>query len=492
MVPDTADVPARYALAFELAPVPLLLVDPDGVIRLTNTASEELFEYPAGALRGRAVEVLLPATTRDLHQRLRDEYREAPVDRQMGRGRDLAGVSSTGRTLPLELGLKPVRDADGVWVVVTCVDISARRAADLLQRTVLDASASAMIVVGQDGNIVLANRTGLDLFGYGEAELIGAPIERLVPDAIGDAHRVFRNSFFAATTPRPMGDGKTLHGRRRDGTTFRIEVALTPIDMDGSRAVLATIVDLADRIAAERALAAKETAEAQASHLTQLNSELTQFTYSVSHDLRAPFARIRGIADLCLSEPDGQLDTALHKDLQRIRDAGERGMATVDALLRLARIGVDELEPAAIDIESEVDTTWKSLFIRAPATLRLRTNFGHHAPLTCDQAAIRLILTNLLSNAIKFCNPADGAAEVAVSTHNDASQFVIVVADNGDGVPPEHRESIFGAFERLTNKPGDGLGLAIVRRLARRLQGDVTCDPVEKGAAFTVRLPLAS
>ncbi|MEO0421141.1 MAG: PAS domain S-box protein [Pseudomonadota bacterium] len=485
-----ATLAERYADLFALAPVPLVLVSPDGIIRMTNEHLDATFEYGQGELVGQPVERLLPPDDREHHPALRAAYHRVPVRRAMGQGRELRGRTRSGATIPLELALNPVEWEGERWALVTAIDISARKANESLAQTALEAAATATLMVRPDGEIVYANRQALLLFDYERSQMIGAPIEDLVPADVADRHHRYREGFLHEERSRAMGEGKQLHGRRRDGSEFRLEVALTPITWEGERMVLATVVDLAERLAIEREQAAREAAEAQARELRRLNDELTQFSYSASHDLKAPFASIQGMADVCLEDLNAQDEPSLRHNLRRIAEIAERSANKVEAVLRLATAGDEPLGRAAIDLEAVVQHLWRALPSNALSPSSLVLDIGHHAPFFCDREALMVVLHQLLANAVRF-RAHDRPSWVRVCSWQVRESIVITVNDNGVGIDGEQAEQMFQPFSRLHPRAGDGLGLALVRRYVQRMGGVVRARVVEEGITeVRVRLPL--
>lgn len=480
----------RYADVFALAPLPLVLVSPDGLIELANDAFEAMFEYERGELTGRAVECLLPPEHRDGHPALRLAYHRAPTKRAMGQGRELQGQTRSGRRIPLELGLNPVQWQGERWALVSAIDITVRKANESLAQTAFEAMESATLLVRDDGQIAHANRQALRLFRYERGELLGASVERLVPADVVDHHQRYRAGFFTEQKSRAMGEGKQLHGRRRDGSEFRLEVALTPIVWQGQAMALATIVDLSERLAAERTQAAREAAEAQARELRRLNDELTQFTWSASHDLKAPFASIQGMADICLEDLHAQDYSALRDDLQRIAGIAQRSAKKVEAVLRLASAGHEPLRRSELDLERLISEVWEALPTAQEDRPALVLDIAHEAPFSCDRDALVVVLQQLLANAVRFRTD-DLRSWVRVSSWQVRESIVIAVLDNGIGIDPGEAQRMFRPFARLDTRSGDGLGLALVQRYVQRLGGIVHASVVEDGVTqFRVQLPM--
>ncbi len=484
-------VAEQYQLAFALSPVPLLLVDAEGVIRLANREFEDMFEYPPGGLTGLAVEALVPAAARAAHPGLRAGFARHPAKRKMGHGRDLEGITRTGRPVPLQLGLEPVPVEGTVWALVSAIDVSTRRQGEALARATLEAAGTAMIMVAPGGAIVSANRAARELFGYAEEELVGAAVELLVPPELRAPHRGWRDGFLAASTARAMGAGQLIYGRHRDGSQFRLEVALTPVTAADRSLVLATIIDLTERLAKERALAAQRAAEAQAARLATLNDQLDRFAYSASHDLKAPLSTITGMLGLCLDDlARGELDEVA-ANLTMLLELSQRSARKVEGVLRLARIGHDPAQAAPIDLGGTVDRLWRQVTVNDPAPPRLECDLRLDGPFVCNPQAIEVVLENLLSNAAKYRDAGKPDPCVRVGARQARNWLELSVTDNGIGFPADQSEDVFGMFKKLTTRPGDGLGLAIVRQWAEALGGSIRGEGTPgAGAVFTLRLPM--
>ena len=250
-------VAKKYALAFDIAPVPMTLVSRTGEIVLASETFIELFEYQADELIGQNVDMLVPEAVRGHHPELRDAYHRVPTKRSMGAGRDLNGVSKSGAIIPLELGLEPILDEGEQFALVVAIDIRQRKAHERRLQKAMDAAASAMIMVDENTAIVFANRAATTLFGYDENELIGQPIELLVPDEFRRSHPVYTGSYMSDSTARMMGSGRDLFARCKDGHQIPVEITLTPVDSEDGRLVMSTIIDLSERVAAAEEVAQK-------------------------------------------------------------------------------------------------------------------------------------------------------------------------------------------------------------------------------------------
>ncbi|MGE0354040.1 MAG: PAS domain S-box protein [Gemmatimonadales bacterium] len=244
----------RLRAAIESSPSGLLMVDSDGTIVLVNRQVESLFGYTREELLGKPIDVLIPQRYRADHPGYRRGFMAAPRTRAMGQGRDLYGLHKNGTEIPVEIGLNPIVTAEGLFVVSSIVDIRARRRAEARFRAAVDSCPNGMIMTDDAGTILLVNREVERLFGYHRDELLGQPVEQLVPERFRRGHTGFRHAFLRAPEPRPMGAGRDLYGLRKDGTEVPVEIGLTPVTTDEGTFILSAVVDISARKEAELAL----------------------------------------------------------------------------------------------------------------------------------------------------------------------------------------------------------------------------------------------
>ena len=255
----------RFRLVVEAAPNAMVMVDRAGKIVMVNAQAERVFGYSRAELVGQPVEMLVPERLRSHHPELRKTFFADPQPRPMGAGRDLYGLKKDGSEFPVEIGLNPIETDEGTMVLSAIVDITARKAAELALREseqrfrlVVEAAPNAMVMIDRAGKIVMVNTQAERVFGYSRAELVGQPVEMLVPERFRSHHPELRKTFFADPQPRPMGAGRDLYGLKKDGSEFPVEIGLNPIETDEGTMVLSAIVDITARKAAELALRESE------------------------------------------------------------------------------------------------------------------------------------------------------------------------------------------------------------------------------------------
>ncbi|RCS43231.1 PAS domain-containing sensor histidine kinase [Bremerella cremea] len=472
----------QYKIDLEICPMPILLVASSGKIVRTNKRLEVLFGYAANELIGQTVEVLVPPEFREDHPDLRDAYFEVPTNRRMGTGRDLNGMRKDGTKIPVEIGLDPLEFDGEMMVMVSILDISERKKNEAMIRRALNAASSAMIQVGENGTIELVNESATLMFGYETNDLLGEPIEILVPERFRRKHTVYRTSYQSNRSTRNMGGGRELFGVRKDGSEFPVEIGLTPILESHGKSTMATIIDVTDRVAKERFI------EAKSKQLESLNQDLVQFAYSASHDLKAPLASIAGL--LGYAEADlkaGDLEE-VQCNLTRSRELADRLAKRIEDMLQLARSDMMNGDWVEIDIDARIQAAWSSL---PTDHTKLTTDYQHEDRFWSIPVRFDAIIENLMSNAIKYRDQARKNCLVNVRTWSEQDHFYLSIADNGIGIPKKHRERVFSLFQRIsdTDQPGSGLGLAITKKNVTQLGGTIVLEDDGGVTRFTVMLP---
>jgi PAS domain S-box-containing protein len=240
-----------FKALLDAAPDAIIAVDACGRIVLVNAQADVLFGYDRQVLVGEQLELLVPDAARPSHPGHRQSYFAQPATRPMGAGIPLAGRRKDGTEFPAEISLSSIDTGDGVLVCAAVRDATDRQRAEAKFRALLEAAPDAIVGIGSDGRIALVNAQTEALFGYVREELIGQPVEILVPDSVRDLHPHLRDRYMADPFPRPMGGGAELAGRRKDGTEFPAEISLSSIETEDGLLVSAAIRDVSDRKRAE-------------------------------------------------------------------------------------------------------------------------------------------------------------------------------------------------------------------------------------------------
>ena len=230
---------------------------------------------------------------------------------------------------------------------------------------------------------------------------------------------------------------------------------------------------------------------ARTAQLEAANKELESFSYSVSHDLRAPLRAVGGFAELLWTDHGGQLDEEAQRKLGIIRGEAARMGTLIDDLLAFSRLGRKSLQPTELDMAALAQNVFDRLRAE-PGGERVELRMGRLPRVCADRALLEQVWVNLLSNAIKFSSKKDQPI-VEVGSISEEREHVFYVRDNGAGFDPRYRHKLFGVFQRLHDGaefPGTGVGLALVQRIVMRHNGRVWADGAPgEGATFHFTLP---
>lgn len=398
---------------------------------------------------------------------------------------------------------------------------------------IFEGSTEGIVIVDKSGVILEANPSSERIFGYEEGELIGKPLEVLIPQRVREQHHTYRDSFHKNPTPRSMGVGRDLLALRKDGTEFPVEVSLSHSKSNNQFLVMAFIIDITQRKKAENALkqseeqlivyatelerkvesrtealnrlvekleeevierkkAEKEVLKSLARE-RELNELKSKFVSIASHEFRTPLSTVLSSTSLIQQYKDrGEIDK-LDKHINRIKSSvnhltsilndflslGKLEEGKIEVVMETISLGdfleevVEDLKPGLKENQEIVVTPFESLMIRS------------------DSRILRNILFNLISNASKYSDP---GKRIFLETIRSTDHLSLAIRDEGIGIPEEDLHHLFDRFFRAsnaTNIQGTGLGLHIVKRYVELLNG--TIDFTSKqgtGSTFTFTIPL--
>jgi PAS domain S-box-containing protein len=233
------------------APDAMVVSAESGLIEFVNIQAEELFGYGRDELLGQPIEILVPERFRGRHVGHRGGFTAAPRSRPMGSGLELYGRRKDGSEIPIDLS--PLSTPNGLLISTAIRDISGRKRAERKFRALLEAAPDAMVIVDQSGTILIINAQTEKLFGYPRDELLGKPVEELVPKRYRGQHHAHRNGYFRQPKARSMGSDLELLGLRRDGSEFPVEISLSPLETEDGLLISSAIRDVTERKRTEAA-----------------------------------------------------------------------------------------------------------------------------------------------------------------------------------------------------------------------------------------------
>jgi PAS domain S-box-containing protein len=492
------DREARLGSVLEAAPDAIVMVDGEGRVVLVNAQTERLFGYARDALIGQSIDVLVPLRIRERHAGHRRAFATAPRVRSMGEGMDLAGQRADGSEFPVAISLSPVDTDEGTLTIASIRDVShARQAEKALRdretrfRALLEAAPDAIVIADTQGRIELVNAQTERIFGYARDRLIGQPIEILVPDRLRDRHVGHRENYIAGPRVRAMGEGLELRGRRADGSEFPVAISLSPVETSNGALVIAAIRDVTERDRIERKIQAlNQRLTRDNAELAAVNLELEAFSYSVSHDLRAPLRAIDGFSQALLEDCSDTLDDTGRDYLDRVRRSAQRMGLLIDDLIKLSRVTRADTHMQDVDLSALAERIAQDLKATEPERL---VDFSIQPALVAhgDARLLQIVLENLLGNAWKFTSGRT-PSRIEVGRSRQDGEEAFFVRDNGAGFNMAYVDKLFRAFQRLHDAAdfaGTGIGLATAQRVIHKHGGRIwATGEIDKGATFYFRI----
>lgn len=449
----------------------IIMVDEEMNIVLFNPAAEKIFGYKNKEVIGTKINKLMPAR--------------------------LMGLRRNGEEFPIEASISHLILSGKKLYTIILSDLTLSLAAEEnlhLATEVIKNVQEAIVIIDASKKVISVNPAFTSITGYTE------------DDAIGKIPRIFNTEINNKDSCQVMWDSLKKNGhwygevwdQRRNGDSFCQGLSLDTINnLYGEVTYYAAVFyDITDRKRTEERIlnlnaelekrVMERTRQLQAS-----NKELEAFSYSVSHDLRAPLRGIDGFSQLLLKKYSGKLDDSGNNYLQRIRNASERMGHLIDDLLQLSKVSASKIETKPVDLSKLVHSILKELQ-ETDHDREVDLNIQSNVFIDVDPRLFRIVLENLISNAWKFtCKKDNTVIHFGVKEQN--GEQVVFIKDNGAGFNIKYAHKLFGAFQRLhsvTEFEGTGIGLATVLRIMNLHGGRIWADSnLGEGATFYFSVP---
>jgi PAS domain S-box-containing protein len=365
---------------------------------------------------------------------------------------------------------------------------AALRKSEALAQAVLASATEGIILIDAGGRIIVVNPAAERMFGYDRGDLLGQPLEVLLPQRIRGPHVAHRTGYFAGPRARPMGIGLDLAGLRKDGTEFPVEISLSYVEAPDGVLAMAFITDITERKRAEAQLQRQREVLYQNEKLAALGT----LSAGIAHEMNNPLGIMTTRIEVMLLDAETQqLPPQVLEDLQVLHRASQRVARIAAGLRSFARQSSGE--PAPVDLDTIVDEAL--LLMQKPLgaeNIRVVAELDRTLPpLLGDPNALHQVLMNLLTNAREAMT---GGGEIRIETARaERPDWIrLRVADTGPGIPPEDITKIFDPFY-TTKRTGTGLGLSVTYGIIRQHGGtvDVASRP-GAGTTFTLEFPVAA
>jgi PAS domain S-box-containing protein len=363
---------------------------------------------------------------------------------------------------------------------------------------IVSSAMDAIITVDVGQRVVLFNAAAEKMFGCSSSDALGQTVDQFIPERLRLGHPVHIQEFGATgVTSRAMGALGAISGVRAGGEEFPIEASISQVEVAGERLFTVILRDVTESRRAEhenQRLGAEleERVRQRTEELEAANQDLESFSYSISHDLRAPLRTVDGFSQALLEDFGEQLPDEGRRFVGIIRAGAQRMGGLIDDLLAFSRLGRQALSTrVTVDMENLVREALEELLPERKGR-RVELRIADLAFGEGDVALLKQVWVNLLSNALKYTRKLE-VAVVEVGSALENGETVYFVRDNGAGFDMRYAKKLFGVFQRLHRAEdfeGTGVGLAIVQRIIRRHGGRVWAEAVvDRGATFRFTLP---
>lgn len=469
-------------LSLDDVPEAMIATTSDGLVLFWNKSAEKLFGYTGTEVSDQPLSnLVIPKNLLDEERSIRET-----IIKDGSHSYEATYQRKGGSLLNISISAQTVQKGETTVILSTLRDVTRLNVAQinrLLEArfgNLLESMPDGIVMANSVGRIVLANSQAEKMFGYGHGELLAKPIEDLIPPRLRGSHIGHRAGYVERPRPRAMGAGLELFGLRQDGSEFPVEISLSPFQTESGTLVMSAVRDITDRKQIESELREKNIA------LESANQELEAFSYTVSHDLRAPLRAMGGFARILESRFPANLPAEAIEAVGRIRHNAMKMGQLVDGLLDFSSLGRRALTKARIQPSPVVQAVFDELK-SDQGSRAIEFELQELPACSADPTLLRQVFANLLSNAIKYSRDRN-PARIKVGSLEEEGRVVYFVQDNGDGFDMEFSSKLFKVFQRLHRSDqfeGTGVGLAIVQRIVQRHGGRIWADGRENhGATF--------
>src|SRR5262245_44893356 len=366
--------------------------------------------------------------------------------------------------------------------------VAALKKSEATGQALLQSASEGVVLVDATGRITLVNAAAERMFGYDRAELLGQPLEVLLPDRARSAHTEHRTHYFAAPRVRPMGSGLDLAGRRKDGTEFPVEISLSYIDSSEGITAMALITDITERKRAEADLQRQRETLYRSEKLAALGT----LSAGIAHEMNNPLGIITSRIEIMLLDAEEQhLPAQVLDDLQVLHRATQRVARIATNLRSFARQA--PREHTRVDLNAVVEETL--LLMQKPLevegirlAMELDPGLGQ---ILGDAGTLQQVLVNLVTNAREAMAGRGGEIHIQTGAADRPGWVRVLIRDTGPGISPEDLSKVFDPFY-TTKRTGTGLGLSVSYGIVQDHHGTVDVQSVPgQGTTFLLAFPAA-
>jgi PAS domain S-box-containing protein len=477
---DLRDSNERLRSVIDSAVDGIVVIDDKGRIEAFNRGAERLFGYPASEVQGRNVNMLMPSPYHEEHDGYLARFLATGSAHIIGIGREVIGRRRDGTLFPLHLSVGEMAVAGERKFTGVLHDLSSRvslekqlRSSEARWRAIVESAVDGIVVIDAHGRIEAFNPAAERLFGYNDREVRGSNVNTLMPSPYHEEHDRYLARYHATHVKKIIGIGREVTGRRKDGSTFPLQLSVAEMVLDGETRFTGILHDLTERTRIE----------AQLREQTAL-ARLGEMAAVIAHEVKNPLAGIRGAIQIIGGRlPKESKDAQITQEIVSRIDALN---VLMKDLLMFAR--PPQPKTAPVELNDLVRST-ADLLSADPALKNIRVEVEGSAPaVLADPDLLKIVFVNLLVNGAHAMN-SEGILRVAIGSQGHAAE--VAFRDSGPGIPEDVRARIFTPFF-TTKSRGSGLGLPTAKRLVEAHHGTINIEcPPAGGTTVTVQLPTA-
>lgn len=457
-------IQAQFSAIIESSSDAIMSKTLDGIVTSWNPAAEKMFGYSEREMLGQPMARLIPPERLDEEPKILDKIRHGEHIEHFETFRR----RKNGEVFPISVTLSPIRDAAGVIIGASKIahDITERNLAIQTQRddearlsAILNNVLDGIITIDEHGNIGSFNKAAEKIFGYTTSEVIGNNVKMLMPEPYHGEHDGYLHNYVSTAHKKIIGIGRQVVGRRKDGSTFPMDLAVSEMQLGAKRMFTGIVRDITERVKIERMK--------------------NEFISTVSHELRTPLTSIRGSLALIVGGVVGELPPAVKPLVEIAHKNSERLILLVNDILDMEKIEAGKMEfdmrPIKLMplVEQAMDGN-RAYGEQFKVSYELESTLPD-AMIKADANRLMQVFANLLSNAAKF-SPSGG--KVLIAVERIGQRIRVAVKDNGSGIPDEFKGQMFQKFAQADasdtkKKGGTGLGLSITQAIIEQMGGSI-------------------
>lgn len=477
----------------------IITINAQGTVTTFNPAAERIFGYSSAEVIGQNVKMLMPEPYQSEHDRYVVNYLRTGRAKIIGTGREVTGKRRDGTTFPMELAISEFHLGDERYFTGIVRDITERkraerelRDAEERMRSVVNHVVDGIITIDARGSVESFNPAAERIFGYRREEVVGHNVKMLMPEPYHREHDDYITNYLRTGQAKIIGIGREVTGKRKDGSTFPMELAVTEFHVQSRRYFTGIVRDITERKRLQDEL------QQRLEDLAQVDRQKNEFLAMLSHELRNPLAPMRNALVLLKRENvprdmQAQIHNMLERQLHQL-------VRLVDDLLDVSRIirGKIDLRHEEVDLR---DVARHAVETAQPV---IEAN-GQDLNISLPEYPVRILgdlvrlaqaVSNLLTNAAKYSR---SAAPIDLTLQVDDGEAIVRVKDRGAGIPADLLPRVFDLFVQgehplARTQGGLGVGLTLVKRIVELHEGCVSASSSGPGlgSEFTMRFPVRS